>query len=358
MTDEVTKVKPADRSVYKTTDFVEWHEAGGLQLTPKFQRRGVWTSAARSYFIDTLLREMPTPPIYLREIQDENKRKVIREVIDGQQRISAVLDFVAGKYALSGALLDAPWRGKDFDRLAPEEQDRVLASRFTTEVFSGIEDSEVLQIFARLNTYSVKLSAQELRNGKYFGHFKQTAYALALEHLEFWRHHRVFSEQNIARMLEVELTSELMIAMIAGMQDKKKTIDDFYRTYDGNFPERRATVDGFCRTIDAITATLLDDLHTTAFRRPPLFYTIFCVVYHRLSGLPGQTLPSPRKSLTGNDRSQLRDAVLELSEVIALERAGEEYPSRYSRFLSASRRQTDNIQPRQIRFDTLYGEAF
>src|SRR5262245_39641199 len=104
-----------ERSVYTAHDFVQWREASALELTPKFQRRGVWSAAARSFFIDTLLRSMPVPPIYIRLGQLEGKRPV-REVIDGQQRISALLDFVDGKFRLSRTLT-ATWAGKAYKDL-------------------------------------------------------------------------------------------------------------------------------------------------------------------------------------------------------------------------------------------------
>src|SRR5437764_10209312 len=99
------------------------------------------------------------------------------------------------------------------------------SGHFICEVFQGISDAEILEIFARLNQYSVPLNTQELRNGKYFGFFKQSAYRLAHTYVDFWRKHKLFSERAMARMTEVEFTSELMIAALDGLQDKKKSID-------------------------------------------------------------------------------------------------------------------------------------
>ena len=100
-------------SGYTPTDFLEWRQSRTLVITPKFQRRGVWKTPARSFFIDTLLRGMPVPPIYLRLVQSSDTKKQIREVIDGQQRLHAVLDYVDGKFRLSRTLI-APWASKFF----------------------------------------------------------------------------------------------------------------------------------------------------------------------------------------------------------------------------------------------------
>src|SRR5262249_28333378 len=155
------------------------------------------------------------------------------------------------------------------------------------EIFKGISDSQVLEVFCRLNMNGVPLNKQEIRNGKYFGLFKQVSYSLAHQYLEFWRRHGVFTEIAIARMLEVELTSELLIATNDGMQDKKGTIDDFYREFEEAYPNQARDEKRFCETIGAISETFNGDLKASAFHRPPLFYTLYCVVFHHLFGLPG-----------------------------------------------------------------------
>ena len=349
-------IKP-DRSVYSPQDFVDWRASGTLVLTPKFQRRGVWTPAARSYFINSLLRRMPVPPIYLRNVQSSTGDKVIHEVIDGQQRISAVLDYVDGKYRLSASLAPS-WAGRVFSKLAPDEQQAIRSYGFSSEIFQGISDEEVLAIFARLNTYSVPLNAQELRNGRFFGRFKQCCYELAHEHLQFWRKHKVFTERRIARMLEVELTSELLVAEIGGMQDKKASIEIFYREYDEAFENAERYKKRFRNVIDTITDAFEDSLAETEFNRPPLFYTLFCAVYHREFGLPKSNLATTKKALSQGERVNLLEAVQTLSQQISLGRNGEAVPKRYERFVAACLRQTDNIRPRQERLSVLYTRAF
>jgi hypothetical protein len=300
---------------------------------------------------------MPVPPIYLRVAQSRDRQRVVREVIDGQQRVSAVLDYVDGKYALSLAM-DATYAGRTFTELSPAQQDSIKQYSFVCEVFHGISDSEVLAVFARLNTYSVKLNAQELRNGTYFGYFKQSAYRLAHLHIEFWRRHRIFSEQRIARMLEVEFTSELLILQLAGLQDKKTSIDQFYSELDASFPARGRVEARFQKVLDEIADSLPEGLQETEFRRVPLFYSLFGAVYHRLFGLPGQTQATSRKTMTEVDRRRLQAAIAELSEHLAAAKRREPVPKGRQEFVNACLRQTDNLGPRRLRFETLYRLAF
>jgi uncharacterized protein with ParB-like and HNH nuclease domain len=84
------------RTIYKVSDFVSWQKAKSLVLSPNFQRRSVWKPGAKSYLIDTIVRGLPIPIIFLRE-QRANLASLEprREVVDGQQRIRTVLSYIA-----------------------------------------------------------------------------------------------------------------------------------------------------------------------------------------------------------------------------------------------------------------------
>jgi len=308
---------------------------------------------------------MPVPPIYLRDTQNEAKTKTIHQVVDGQQRIKSVLEFMDGQFRLSKSLRDAPWASKKFSDLSQDEQAQIRGFVFPIQIFKGISDELVLEIFARLNTYSVPLNKQELRNGRFFGFFKQLSDELARKYLGFWRKHKVFTEQAMARMLEVELTSELLIAGNSGMQDKKGSLDKFYSEFDDEYPKQKVDEKRFHETMAAISDTFPEEgLGETEFHRAPMFYTLYCVVYHHLYGLQNEVRKTPARKLTADERGSLRDAVLHLSEILAQAKEAQtdpeiEIPGRYEAFILAVRGgQTDNIKPRQTRFNTLFSRAF
>jgi hypothetical protein len=352
-----------DRGSFFPSDLVTWQENGLLEITPKFQIRPVWRTPARSFFIDTLLRGMTVPPFYFRLTQNAQKTKTIREVVDGQQRVRTVLDFISDKFRLSTTLAKtskAPWAGKKFTELTDDQRQQIMSFSFPAEMFKGISDKQILEVFCRLNMNGVGLNNQELRNGKFFGLFKGASYNLALTYLELWRKHRIFSEQNIARMLEVELTSELLIAGSEGMQDKKNTITSFYEKWESSYPDQARDEKRFIETMSAISQTFTgDELSNSDFRRPPLFYSLYCVVFHHLFGLPGTQRQSPRRKLTSIQQEDLREAVSFLSDKIADSKdPAVVIPAKYKTFITACQRQTDNIQPRKTRFDTLFDAAF
>jgi hypothetical protein len=227
------------------------------------------------------------------------------------------------------------------------------------EVFYGIADKDILRIFARLNTHSVKLNDQELRNGEYFGPFKVSCYALAFEHLEFWRKNKIFSETSIARMSEAELTSELVILLIDGLQDKKKSINSIYQKYDEAFPDRVKTESRFRSVVDVINEACPEGLADTEFRRTPLFYSLFAAVAHRLYGVGRVSLDTPKTpKLTKMELEQLQGTVVDLSRVVEVARESGEPPAGFLNFVNACLRQTDNLKPRQTRVETIYKSAF
>lgn len=83
-----------DSIPYTINDFLEWYTRDELVLSPKFQRRSVWSQKAKSYFIDTIIRGLPLPKIFMQQEVDLETRKTVRQIVDGQQRIRAILSFI------------------------------------------------------------------------------------------------------------------------------------------------------------------------------------------------------------------------------------------------------------------------
>src|SRR2546423_10022391 len=78
-----------------------WHAKGELELQPKFQRRDVWIDKARSYLIDTIIRGKPIPKLYMRVVANPRTGRVVREIVDGQQRLKSVLTFLDDGFKIS-----------------------------------------------------------------------------------------------------------------------------------------------------------------------------------------------------------------------------------------------------------------
>lgn len=338
---------------YPVTDFREWSENGQLELAPKFQRRPVWSRQAKSYLIDTILRGMPIPPVFIRLRIDPERTQAVREVVDGQQRLRAVLEYLDDDFAVSRAH-DSPFGAKKFSQLPPEGKSRLRAYKFAVYMLEDLSDAEVLSIFARLNTYTLTLNPQERRNAEYFGEFKQTAYDLALEHNEFWTRNKILRDVDVARMKDAELVSELLLTMIKGITETRANhINACYQEFDESFPHRKTYVRQFRSVIDVIGELFPDTLSESEFRKGPLFYSLFAAIYDALVGLPGSS-HTRHLSFEANRLRAVRSGLDRLGAVLG----EEEPPAKYAAFVDASRRATADVARRQARHQFIWSTAF
>lgn len=291
-------IKPT-KTVFTIANFLDWQRTGSLQLKPTFQRREVWSSKAKSLFIDSVVRGLPVPIIFLRSRQDIKKLKSTFEVVDGQQRLRTLFSFI------DPSVLSDYDRHRDdftvlkvhnkelarrtFSDLQDEIKQAILGYELSTHVLPpDTSDEVVLRIFARMNSTGSKLNHQEIRNSQYFGALKTLCYELAVEALPLWRKWAIFDDNDFARMQEVETTSDLLVSMMEGIQGKTQAkLDKYYREFDDDLPGFDVLSSRFQRVLTAIEDEVGDDLAATAFRRVALFYSLFLAVYDRMYGLEG-----------------------------------------------------------------------
>jgi hypothetical protein len=331
---------------YTVNDFQEWDQRDSLVLQPKFQRRLVWLAKPKSYLLDSIARGFPVPPVYVREILDPDRRKTIREVVDGQQRLQTVLDFLDDKFIVLKSHNDEIG-GRCFSELSEGAKKRFLRYPFSVVILVGADDADVFRTFERLNSYTLPLTAQEKLNAKYFGSFKQFVFRLGQDHLEFWRTNAVLSNRNIVRMGEAELTSELIVAMLAGLQDKKKSLERYYKEFDDTFLHARRLRKQFEACILTAQSIFGGDLGGSVFHKKSLFYSLYCVIYDILFGLPAS--PEGRRARNArigtHSYSAIRRNLAQLGQVLEAEQP----TAAEAKFKEACARQTDNIGPRRVR---------
>jgi len=267
--------------------------AENLDLTPQFQRRPVWTEEQSSYLIDTILNGLPIPEIYLRSSSTPGGDSRY-EVVDGQQRIRSVLVFGSNDLELSGDNVSAKWFGKRFEDLSDVEKTAFWDYKIVVRDVSGASDLEIRDLFKRLNIHSVVLNDQELRHARVSGQFIQAMEALADD--EWWLDSGIVSLRQIRRMEDVEYITELFVGLIAGPQDKKKTLDDYYADFDAKMPHRSEWVERFEQVRDFIKSLLnRGDLRNWSGKSD--FYTLFLAL---------APFAERRPRLTAADKAKLR----------------------------------------------------
>lgn len=131
----------ADHFLHTTHRTVSWFNkaftADELELAPPFQRNPVWTHLQKAYLIDTILLGLPIPELYMQDIGNEDGTEQ-HIVVDGQQRVRAVLEFVHGDYVLEGDEVTKRWRGLKFEQLSPDEKKFVFGYKFVVRVLPSM----------------------------------------------------------------------------------------------------------------------------------------------------------------------------------------------------------------------------
>lgn len=144
-----------------------------MRLQPFYQRRRRWDDKRKSKLIESFIMNIPVPPCFLYESEFARY-----EVMDGQQRISAIFDFYENRFKLKGLEQWPELNGRIYDRL-PSEIKKGLDRRSISYIVllkesAKTTDDEVLlrqQVFERLNTGGVELENQEIRHCIYHSAF-------------------------------------------------------------------------------------------------------------------------------------------------------------------------------------------
>jgi hypothetical protein len=136
-----------------------------LSERPSFQRRYVWTNVLASRLIESILLNVPIPPCYLSQNEDYEL-----DVIDGQQRLFSIYRFLHNQYPLTGLEVLKELNRQRFHKIPPKLQRQLKTHTLRCVLITNESHPEIkFDVFQRLNTNTVPLNAQELRNCIYRG---------------------------------------------------------------------------------------------------------------------------------------------------------------------------------------------
>lgn len=343
-------MKNFDSRTYSINDFIEWDDKGQLVLNPEFQRGDVWSDKARSYLMDSIVRGKPIPKIFIRQNIDPKTKKSTREVVDGQQRLRTILSYVRDGFVISKRHHPI-FGGIPFSQLSDVDGDiqtAILNYEISVDLLVNLPDSEVLDIFSRLNAYAVTLNEQEKINAAFFGPFKVLADSLGHGNNTFWSANKILTPKEILRMADVGLAADLLIAITTGIKSKKQ-IKTWYAKFEDDFEfDVDELKNNFTNTLSTINAIFEGGLAKTEFSRIHLFYSLFLSVYHGLYGIPG--LP-PCAPLQKKDPRKVAISLHEIDEIFNAEAIA--LPQPQKRFLEDSRRATTDAAVRLRRSEYL-----
>jgi hypothetical protein len=233
-----------------------------------------------------------------------------------------------------------------------EVQSSFMKYEIGVDILYDMPYPDILDIFARLNTYTVKLNQQELLNAKYVGYFKQLVYRLGYAYVDYFIAGKILTKLQVTRMVEAELTSDLVVAFVDGVQTNKN-IEAHYRKYEEEFEnvdDIEGRFDAVMSHVNAIYSP--EDLADTNWSRIHLFYSLFTAIAHALYGLGGLD-PNFRFDIRRADISRIRVALDDMSEkydrYTSADYEADDIPRDFADFIDKSRRGTTDTGSRIMR---------
>jgi len=313
------------------------HRSGQLQLAPEFQRNSVWPPAAKAYLIDSIIVDRPIPLLFFQRGVSAQTGQPSYSVIDGQQRLRAIFDFLDNRLKLTQSDPKSSYYNKRFSDLPQTIVSQLLQYDLIIQELSGYSESDIKDMFVRMNKYVVNLSPQEIRHAKEEGKFRDLVEDLGA--LDWWGRHRVFTPKQTRRFRPVEFSAEVVILLIEGPQDKKKSIDLYYGEYRQASPFAKQ-VKARLLSYLSWTEQAMPDLKGSRFRKPVDLYS-FLGALDKVSR-EGKRLPrmTPSKATSALESFDRETRKPQLSGT-------------YAKYVVAASQQTDNIRPRQTRIEAL-----
>jgi hypothetical protein len=244
-----------------------------IKLNPDFQRRDRWTQDKQSRFIESIIMNVPIPPVFLGE--DEYGDYT---VLDGRQRLTAIYEFLRNTYTLKNLEVWSELNGLRYSDLERKQLDRAVTRRFVPAVVILKESSPEVKydVFDRLNTGGVVAEPMEIRNAVFPGPFNRQLHTLSEDPLfcRLWRiplePDKRLSDPIYSRMRDLELVLRFFAlrdyeTMEIRFKDYLSEFMDLRNeSYENNPGLAAADAAAFRRAVSNSFRTFGDD----AFRKP------------------------------------------------------------------------------------------
>lgn len=250
-----------------------------------YQRRKVWGDKDNVRLIETILLNLVVPEIFLWPSNiDPETGDTITHIVDGQQRINAIVDFLAGVYPLKKTMLltdsiQQLYGDYYFDSLPPEKKrDLWTYSLSIVNIDKNCTIEDVKDMFYRLNITDYRLNEQEIRSSQdtVFGRI-----ALELSRQSFWDEIEVFSGADVKRMKDVEYCGGILILADEGIVDQttSKKLNQTYDDYKSEYPSESEVLLLIHSSMNEVML-LKNDITSRFLSRKTQLYTMFSFIFY------------------------------------------------------------------------------
>ncbi len=257
-------------------DYCAAFDRDEIQVDRTYQRSPeVWPIPARSYLIETILKEFPIPKLAMHQDVDLRSKRAVKWVVDGQQRTMAIKGFYSNEFRLSPTLELEEARGQTYAELPSDLQQIFLSYVLTFDQFEAATEEDVREYFRRINSFTAPLNPEEQRHARYQGPMKWLIVSLAQRYGDRLVNLGVLRKNRAIRMADAKLIAEVVHALIHGVTTTSKTsLDKLYADNDkGDQVKDETKLRGALETgFDAVL--LWPATHTTILMRTHVFYSL------------------------------------------------------------------------------------
>lgn len=246
-----------------------------IYIDNSFQRRSVWINKNKVRFIESILTGHPIPELYFWAQESDAETGHARySVVDGQQRISAIREFVSGQFRLQKQYLDEEnqefeFVNKYFKDLSPDDKRALWDYKIQVRIIpSDVSKNTIISMFLRLNETDKSLNPQELRHAEFNGEFITACETLA--DVVFWDKWNIFSSGQVRRMGDIQTCGRFLTFLRRGFDGdiSQSAMDDMYTHYNENYPSRDEDL-AWCKKV----IRLMDRLYETEEKLSKFFKT-------------------------------------------------------------------------------------
>lgn len=187
----------------------------------EYQREIVWSKKEKQFLIDSIIKNFAIPQIFLRKLNPEKF-----EIVDGQQRLTAIWQFLSNEFPLLAEYSGDELGGIKYEKLPPEVQDSIDSYSLNLVILEGYDDEDVRKLFRRLQ------AGKPLTPGEKLNAFPGTVTLIMRELSK----HKIFSKIKFAlnRYKSYQMVAQLFLLVEYGITDI--TAKYIYEFFDNNKP--------------------------------------------------------------------------------------------------------------------------
>lgn len=247
------------QEVWSIRKLLDLYEGKKINLAPEYQRNAIWTASAQKSLLDTILAPQPIPNFFLLEKEDG-----LFEMVDGQQRARAIINFAKGHLTATG--------GRKIN--GGDDPEFYLYPLNITKINELCQSESIEKFYALVNSSGLRLNTPELRKAEFF----ETRYlelCTELASAKAFNSLNLFTEHTSKRMNDVELISELIALLHFGRSEKKIKVDALYES-DITEREKESLKERFLQIVGLVVKfNEFKAIASTRYRQRADLYTLF-----------------------------------------------------------------------------------